>query len=349
MPESINKNIAFGHQDGSTLIPIRVSSLRLDTITGFDVYFVADHQQPPVLYCERHIKFTESHRRRLEDSQVEYLYIDSSEAEIYRQYVEKNLPVILEDSSLAVGEKSEILYVSAQGLVKDVFANPSDINCIERSRELVENTVHFMFMDRSAFEHLLKATSYDYFTYTHSINVCVYGIALAQRVGFDEPELLKRFGNGLLLHDVGKSQIDPSILSSSNRLTQVQWELYKQHPVFGQEILAKTDGFDNTALDVVRHHHEKLSGTGYPDRLTDSAILPLTRISTISDVFDSMTTNRPYKKGCGTYEALRMMKEDLSDDLDELFLRTFIEMMGAPTLPEQSGSGKHETKATKHE
>ena len=83
-------------------------------------------------------------------------------------------------------------------------------------------------------------------------------------------------------------------------------------------------------LDIVRHHHEKMDGTGYPDGLLGEEIKPYSRICTIADVFDALTTNRSYRKPFSTFEALKLMRNEMRDEIDMDFLRVFIELMGNP-------------------
>jgi HD-GYP domain-containing protein (c-di-GMP phosphodiesterase class II) len=100
--------------------------------------------------------------------------------------------------------------------------------------------------------------------------------------------------------------------------------------VYGCNILQKQGVRDKVMLDVTRHHHENLTGEGYPDRLTAEQIPQFIRISTISDVFDALTTRRPYKDALSSFEALKLMKNEMEEDLDQELFQAFVEMMGAP-------------------
>lgn len=314
----------------NSYFPIHVASLRVDSVMGFDLYFRPGPEQPLVLYAERHIPFTEEKRARLAENHISTLYIDSAQEHHYHRYLERNLPQILGDPTIPVPEKTEILYASAQGAVKDILENPSDPGAYRRSQEIVTDTVHFIFTEQSAFYEFVRATSYDYFTYTHSVNVCVFGLALAIRAGYTEENFLHQFGNGLLLHDIGKSRIDASILNAPGKLTNEQWVKLKQHPVYGEEIVAKMGNVGQIALDVVRHHHERLDGTGYPDRLRGRELKPWVRMACIVDVFDAMTTNRSFQRAVSTFEALKIMRSELNSGVDQDLFRLFVELLGQP-------------------
>lgn len=199
-----------------------------------------------------------------------------------------------------------------------------------RSRNVVSATTKFLTAEQTAFQHLLPLVSYDYYTYTHSVNVFVFSMSLAQRVGFTDQKLLEEFGEGALLHDIGKSQIDPAIVNCRGKLDNEQWKQMRKHPVYGYELLSDHNKLGELALRIVRHHHEKIQGGGYPDDLLGKKIPPLVRISTIADIFDALTTRRSYKPALESYKALRLMRDEMSKDIDQEYFKVFVEMMGNP-------------------
>lgn len=317
-------------RNGSEYFPIPVASLRIDTITRFDLYLQVRADEPMVLYAEKDITFSDDARKRLEDNNVEYLYVKAKAETAYLGYLESNLHQILTDPDIPIGEKAEILYVSAQGLVKEILDNPEVERGIERSKAIVQNTVHMLISQQSALSHLIKTATYDYFTYTHSVNACVYGLALAQRTSMVEPAALREFGNGALLRDVGMGQIDSRIVNDPGQLSVQDYEVLKQHPILGEETLRNLGGLSKMSLDIVRHHHEKMNGTGYPDALTKNEIHPLVRICSIGDIFNALTTHRSYRRAYSSFDALKIMSTEMRDELDTDYLRVFVELMGNP-------------------
>lgn len=330
MSSSLATGFLAAIREGEAYIPIQVSSLRLDLVTGFDIYLEPRPGDPMVLYARRNVKFTEDARKRLEDNRVDTVHIDAQQENLYRLYLERNLPYLLEDPKLSVADKSELLYTSAQGLVRDVIDDPEVEGGVTRSKDLVQHTVELLMAERTSLRHLIETASFDYYSYTHSVNVCVYSVALANRVGVSTDRVLKDFGNGVLLRDVGLSQIDPAIVRHRGKLSPEQYEEMKQHPVLGEDILSSLGGLSENALDVVRHHHEKLNGKGYPDGLTGNENRPLVRICTIADIFDALTTSRTHKKAVKSFDALQMMGNELRHEVDQDYLKAFIEMMGNP-------------------
>lgn len=309
---------------------IPLSTIRVDSVTDFDIHIQTKMDHPPVLFRERRLPVTPSVIANLVEQRHCHVYIPVEQAKEYRRYITSHIEAILQDPDLPTSEKCEVLYDSAQGLVADALEKPHSKELMVRSKELVAITVDFMSRERVAFQYLIQLVSYDYHTYTHSVNVSIFGVALAQRLGEFDRTALCDLGEGTLLHDLGKCLIDPSITQNRGALSDDEWQVMKKHPVFGCDILAKHGLLSPAALDIVRHHHEKLDGSGYPDGLRNGEIMPLVRICTIADIFDALTTRRCYRGAIGTFEALSLMKTEMAGQLDPQYFRVFVELMGHP-------------------
>jgi putative nucleotidyltransferase with HDIG domain len=307
---------------------VSVASLRLDLVAGFELYLPAKVGQP-VLYRGANLAFTAEDAARLAEAKIDTILIRSVDAGAYQQYLEQNLGSILTDATLPMTQRSTMLYQCSQNLVKEILADPRSGEMMERTGDLVAHTVDFLFRESSSFEHLMQVTSYDYYTYTHSVNVFVFSTALAQRLGHSEEEL-HVFGQGALLHDVGKSRISPDIVNARGKLTQEQWGEMRMHTVYGDEILRAQGVTNEIILDVTRHHHEKLNGKGYPDGLKGDEISKWARMCTIADIFDALTTRRSYKEAMNSFPGLQFMREHMSDEIDPQFFRAFVGLMGRP-------------------
>jgi putative nucleotidyltransferase with HDIG domain len=131
-------------------------------------------------------------------------------------------------------------------------------------------------------------------TFQHCLLVTGVAIGFALDLGFTYPDV-RRLGMAATLHDVGKARIPLSILDKPGRLDPVEDEIMKRHPVIGYELLKDLSGISAEVLDGVRHHHEYLDGSGYPDGLTAEGISDLVRLLTISDIFAALVEQRPYR------------------------------------------------------
>lgn len=129
-----------------------------------------------------------------------------------------------------------------------------------------------------------------------------------------------------LLHDLGKSRVDPKITNKKGRLTEDEFDEMKHHPLYGHTIALKIGIRDNRILDGIRHHHEKLDGSGYPDGLMGNSITLFARIIAVCDVFDALSTQRSYKERMSSYDTLLLMKKTMQHHLDMVLVDSFIKM-----------------------
>ncbi len=310
-------------------IPVYLDSLRIDTVLNFNLYIKIGGDM--VLYRSADLPFSERTRLKLIDNKVERLFVSGKSREKYQKYIEQNLDKILVDKKVTQEKKAGILYETSKKLMKDVLDNPSYGENIQRSKKLVEHQVGFILKGQEAFHNLLKISSFDYYTYTHSVNVCTFAVALAQQLGYKDEKFLHDLGIGALLHDVGKSKISDRILNKKGSLSQVEFELMKKHPKWGVEILTSTDLIDPACYYPVLQHHERGNEKGYPNKLKLSEMHEYSKIVAIVDTFDAMTTQRVYQGAVETFPALKVMFS-LKDDFDAKILETFATLMGPTGL-----------------
>ena len=150
----------------------------------------------------------------------------------------------------------------------------------------------------------------DPYTHGHCERLAEYSARLGELLNLPEEQLvsLRRAG---IVHDVGKVAIPDAILLKPGRLTPEEWIIIREHSVIGERICAPLKSF-RLVLPIIRHHHEKLDGSGYPDKLRGDAIPVTARVLQIVDVYDALTTERPYKKAFSITEALETMKQEVS-------------------------------------
>jgi putative two-component system response regulator len=150
----------------------------------------------------------------------------------------------------------------------------------------------------------------DPYTHGHCERLSDYSARLGEHLGLLEDEItaLRRAG---IVHDIGKVAVPDAILLKPSRLTEEEWKLIREHPTVGERICAPLRSF-RLVLPIIRHHHEKLDGTGYPDAIRGEAIPLTARVLQIVDVYDALTTERPYKKAFTIVDALQTMKEEVA-------------------------------------
>jgi putative nucleotidyltransferase with HDIG domain len=177
-----------------------------------------------------------------------------------------------------------------------------------------------------AFLNISRLKNKDDYTYLHSVAVCALMIALGKQLGLSAVDI-KDAGMAGLLHDVGKMMIPEEVLNKPGKLTDEEFEIIKAHPKKGWEVLNVSDA-NAVALDVVLHHHERVDGTGYPEKLSGEALTLFARMGAVCDVYDALTSNRCYKAGWEPAEALRKMAEWRNGHFDERIFHSFVKTIG---------------------
>ena len=198
---------------------------------------------------------------------------------------------------------------------------------VSEAAPLVEEISQSIMRNPEAFLNLVRLKTKDDYTYMHSVAVCALMIALGKQLGLTGQDL-KDAGLAGLLHDVGKMMIDDAVLNKPGKLTDEEFELIKEHPRKGWEVLQGSPDITAVALDVCRHHHERVDGTGYPDRISGEKLTLLARMGAVCDVYDALTSNRCYKNGWEPAEAIRKMAEWRNGHFDEKVFQAFVKTIG---------------------
>jgi len=164
-------------------------------------------------------------------------------------------------------------------------------------------------------------------TDAHNYRVTFYAVALAEAMGFPKQDIADLV-TGAFLHDVGKIGISERIISKPERLSREEFDIMKLHPRSGWEILKVSHGVSEISLDVCLHHHERIDGKGYPEKLSGESISLFARMGAICDVYDAITSERCYKPGWEPAEAIRKMAEWKDGNYDETVFHAFIKTVG---------------------
>jgi putative nucleotidyltransferase with HDIG domain len=161
----------------------------------------------------------------------------------------------------------------------------------------------------------------DAYTGKHAERVTAYGIEIARALGIPEPELAE-LEFGFLLHDIGKVAISDRILFKPTALSEPERKQMEEHPIKGSEII-RGIGFLGEAADVVRSHHERWDGTGYPDRLAGEQIPLAARVFALADVLDALTSDRPYRPASSLSTAREMITAESGTQFDPRVVEAF--------------------------
>ena len=209
--------------------------------------------------------------------------------------------------------------------------SPDDINLIfnlaSQTAVALENSKLNNDIEKTYFETIsalaLAVDAKDKYSRGHLDRVAQYVLLIGKKLGLDNDDL-HTLRDAAKLHDLGKLGIPDEILCKESELTPEEWIIMRRHPEIGESIIRPVHSLQ-PLCDIIRHHHEKLDGTGYPDQLKAEEISPLVRILTVADVYDALTTERPYRSKKTRLEAmhvLRTMKNKIDQDIVDIFLES---------------------------
>jgi HD-GYP domain-containing protein (c-di-GMP phosphodiesterase class II) len=197
----------------------------------------------------------------------------------------------------------------------------------EAAGELVDEISSSVMRNPGALISLARLKTADDYTYMHSVAVCALMVALAGKLGLDEKQT-RDAGMSGLLHDLGKAMMPMEVLNKPGKLTDEEFRIIKSHPEEGHRLLLEGGTVGAVPLDVCLHHHEKVDGSGYPHRLKDEQISEFAKMGAVCDVYDAITSNRPYKSGWDPAESIRKMTEWCNGHFDARIFQGFVRSIG---------------------
>jgi putative nucleotidyltransferase with HDIG domain len=231
----------------------------------------------------------------------------------------------------AQAEFANAAKICAQGkqAVISMFEEARMGNTVDAAQvqELVQSISESVTRNPSALISLARLKTADDYTYMHSVAVCAMMVALARQLNLEDGQV-RIAGMAGLLHDLGKAMMPMDVLNKPGKLTDAEFTVIKSHPVEGHKLLLAGRGVDSLVLDVCLHHHEKMDGSGYPDKLAGDTISLFARMGAVCDVYDAITSNRPYKAGWDPAESLRKMAEWTGGHFDSKVFHAFVRSVG---------------------
>lgn len=196
----------------------------------------------------------------------------------------------------------------------------------EAAAPLVEEISNSVMRNPGALISLARLKTADDYTFMHSVAVCALMIALARQLGLDEKQT-REAGMAGLLHDLGKAMIPLEVLNKPGKLTDAEFDLVKTHPEEGYKLLLEGKDVSEVVKDVCLHHHEKVDGSGYPKRLNGETMSLFAKMGAVCDVYDAITSNRPYKAGWDPAESIKRMAE-WKGHFDPMVFQAFVKSLG---------------------
>ena len=285
-----------------------------------------------ILYA-KHGHLTEAHKQKLYNNDVTELFIHMEDKMTYDEYVETNFADILQDERIPADERSKMLYTYSVNLSKSLFdfdeSNLPNNDNQSKIIKLVDHTYDYLSKQKGAVQSIGKLLSHNYKTYSHCVNVSLYVITFLVKLQYDRA-MSRLIGVGANLHDIGKLRVPKAILDKPGSLTDEERKIINNHPVDGL-VICQQMHLDKVTNDCVVFHHEKLDGSGYP---AGARTIPEhVRIVTICDIYDALTSVRPYGKVHTPFEAMKIILKDVeSGKLDKPLCAEFIKMLSSDNM-----------------
>jgi HD-GYP domain-containing protein (c-di-GMP phosphodiesterase class II) len=304
--------------------PIELICLQDDSSVPCDLYKKVNDSDF-VLFARQGMDFKSVVRKTLLENKTSTLYVDSENIGNYYDFLTRELSSVVVDPKISPQQKAEAVHQSCHLVMEKTFSDPRAF-FIKSALNVISPTVKMIVEDHVASRHLINLTAYDHCTYIHSTNVGIFCIALA-RIFFKSGEKhdMNRLATGFFLHDLGKCRIPLSIINKPGKLTDAERQVVNQHPEEGYKILEESGVSTEEARIIVLQHHERDDGNGYPFGLTGKDIHPYARICRLADIYEALTSKRPYHNRHTTFEALKVIQAQMAD-VDRELLRCFLNL-----------------------
>ena len=252
----------------------------------------------------------------------EYFIYRLKELGIALVYIQDDVFDSLGEISDVIPEEVRIQTVQEVKRAFHALESSRSIN-VYKVKDAVENILDELLANRDILVNLTDIRSYDNYTYYHSVNVCVLSLLTGITLGFNRLEL-KELGIGALMHDIGKTQIDKEMLNKSEQLSPAEYQEIQQHAVYGYQILRAYDDIPLLSAHIALQHHERWDGQGYPRHLAKNEIHKYARIVAVTDVYDALLSDRPYRTAYSVNQAVTILNRMANTHFEPRSLTAFI-------------------------
>ncbi|RPF50339.1 HD-GYP domain-containing protein [Aquisalibacillus elongatus] len=266
---------------------------------------------------QKEVIFTEKLIKRLSDLDFKYVYIEDE----------------LSDDIIPQNIIDEELRIEAISNIRNTFKvfhqykkKKHQQYMLEQSVNTVQQTVNDIIGVVDQHDEILSIMSdifmFDDYLYNHSVNVTVYTLVLAKELNYSSRQI-EEIGIGAMLHDIGKVKVPKSIIDKPGKLTDMEFEVVKEHTTYGYEILKQFKGIPSVVANCAYQHHERLDGSGYPLGLKGPNIHEYAKIMAVSDVFDAVTSNRVYRNAFLPHEGLEILYSGSGTQYSQEYINLF--------------------------
>lgn len=299
-------------------VPVSIESIQMDVFPDVALYLRSGNKY--ILYKSHGHQFSRVDAARLMQNNVEFLFVSPADLETITTFMEANADKVLVDDTLQPRAKGRIIFQTSINFVGDIFEHPEKVTDFARSKKLVQNLLNYLAMDKDSLDSLESVMSHNYYTFVHSLQVTALSVLLHSEAYLISHDELLDVGIGTLLHDFGKIFVPKAILNKQGKLTPSELAKYRSHPEEGYQYLKKNTKINEISLGIVRSHHERNNGNGYPQGLKGVDIPRSAQVSAICDVYCTLTIDRSCRKALSSFIALQIMKQEMKGSFNERLL-----------------------------
>lgn len=310
------------------LIPISMATLSPSSLLGIDIYLRADAHSPTELFCRANEYPDFDRLLPLVSQGVNKLFIDSRGRGKYQKYLRENGYELLDDESSPVANRAAIMSEIARDALHDEFSNGNTDSIVAVSQRLGKMICDLLYDQTIIAQQLCNVLHHDYAPFTHCTNVSMYCVLLGRELGYSNSDL-KEIAVGGLLHDLGKLLIDECILNKPGKLDDFEFGEVQKHPSVGFALLVERDDMSFGQLMMAYQHHERLDGSGYPVGCLGEEIHPWARLCAIVDVYEALTSGRPYRSSTSPRMALAVMDKGNGTEFDKEMLQCWRKLISS--------------------
>lgn len=299
-------------------VPVSIESIEPEIFPDVALYLKSGSGH--VLYKSHGRDFSMADSERLRKSGVSFLYVSHAEMEVINEYMESNVERLLKSETLSNKAKGRIIYQTSVNYVGDIFSRPDKVADIQRSKRLMENLLLYISCDPEALASFESVMSHNYHTFVHSLQVTTLALLMHSEAYLLSRDEMLDVGMGTLLHDFGKIFIPKDILNKTRKLTESEIAMVKKHPEEAYQYLKKKTQLSEVSLSIVRYHHERINGNGYPFGLKEKDIPRSAQIAGISDVYCSLTIDRNGRKALAPEVTIHIMRQEMQGAFNPIML-----------------------------
>jgi len=323
-------------------LPIPLSQVPIEALKDIKIYLFKENEY--VLFTSSQRSITLKDITRFIESGIDIAYCSVNDHQKYYDAIKHCINNVIQSPTIRKDVRCNLLYHTCISFVDDLYSAPLTEASLENIGDISKAIVTNLLESQDTFSILFDLSNHDFYSATHTVNVCNLLVALGNKLKLDK-DIVIELGIGALVHDIGKIFIDADVLNEKGILTDEQFSELRSHVTRGVDHLVDIGSFSDVAMHVISEHHEKLDGSGYPNKLKGDQISLYGRMSAIVDMFEAMTSVRPYRSHEYTIEEVFdiLEKEAATDKLDKEILAAFKSLINETLSAEEEDNISHQT------